>query len=1137
MSEDDEPYIECYSIPLRGRQGGESWIKHVTGPASGEEESPDKDNTYMATLTKDTVFKKIEQTQVPSGVKMPPKNCDIYIVDPDQSFSAGYKPQKSIAAQQKDFETSMLGQRHAFDRMDGGGFEDEDLMPPPTPLAPDPPPPVPPKPDHLPPLSSRPPTLKVRTGSIKRQNSAPDSDRHSKPKPLPKPQNVSVTATKVMPSEHSAEEDTQSPGSTPDCTPPVPPKFEHSYQDAAPLEGDSESENDEDIENDSSEHSNLARSPKRPLSGIIEESVENIPGVINKKDHTKEENIKTIDEFPDKPLPPIPNGEADDDTDEEGSYESEYEPIRTEDEIREQREKSETKSATESEKDSGVQSNRDSGASLEDEKSSTLTEQSANQMKEEIASPTSIDTADSGIDAPSSPLALSMAMEVPVPAGLQKEQEMEKDEKKEEENEKKNTLKHSSPAPEIKPRISGFSQADVEVEPNSDDSSSDDSYYEDIDMMSIHSPSGRSLSCQSYLDPKSYARALEQAILLHSADKVSKHSSGQESDITQHSTDRIQLPKGELFIADMDLAFTVPEQNPDVEQPENLDSWNNVKLCYDKLGRAYYMNQDCLRKHGDPEGEPWFYPIEMSSRQAALFLSEEKLDGCFVVYKPITKNSKVLYNMSVCRGSGDVVHYHIVENAHGDVMVENHDHSFMNVRDLVTYFTRNKSGLVCRLKRPLKEAKMPINPGYHYDIKWEMNRNALSLTGQIIGRGHYGVVCAGLYHKLPVAVKVLQSSDASIADQDDFIEEAKNLMLLKNENIVRILGVSCTALPFFLVTEYVTKGNLRDCLRDNRIPSDDLDTLFALCIQLTAAMNYLEGLRFMLHRDLAARNCLIADDMCLKLGDFGRARFVTDDSYQASKSEKIAVKWSSPEVLVDHMYSTKSDVWSLGVVYWEIFSGGDRPYASLSSEQTAIYVTEGGRLEKPPGCSHDLYQLMKSCWKQSPKDRPSMAHLYDRLKSKSSLYYGPAKPRENTGSDSGSVGATRHSATLPITPTSSYKGNPSTPKSKARKTVYLDSRTEELAREAMKDSRSQHDTTASSQGSRERLQTSSSETSLASTLSASQNKDDLTRGDKIRKSLRKMITGKHKRKKSESSAMRDGEKTPNRTTANVYHHS
>ena len=116
------------------------------------------------------------------------------------------------------------------------------------------------------------------------------------------------------------------------------------------------------------------------------------------------------------------------------------------------------------------------------------------------------------------------------------------------------------------------------------------------------------------------------------------------------------------------------------------------------------------------------------------------------------------------------------------------------------------------------------------------------------------MVCAGVYHKhIPVAVKVLQSGEGLASREDDFIDEAKCLMQLSHEHVVRFVGLSCTARPFFLVTELLSNGNLRTCLQNNVIAGDSIEQLFDVCMQTAAACEYLESRRFVLHRDLAAR--------------------------------------------------------------------------------------------------------------------------------------------------------------------------------------------------------------------------------------------------------------------------------------------
>ena len=113
---------------------------------------------------------------------------------------------------------------------------------------------------------------------------------------------------------------------------------------------------------------------------------------------------------------------------------------------------------------------------------------------------------------------------------------------------------------------------------------------------------------------------------------------------------------------------------------------------------------------------------------------------------------------------------------------------------------------------------------------------------------------------------------------------------------------------------------------------------------------------------------------------------------QADGSEDVIVRWAAPEVLLESRYSSKSDVWALGVVVWEVFSQATLPYSSMvSAEEVAMFVVGGGRLDRPPSCASDIASLMRSCWRRRPADRPTFAALHDKLKGNSSVYYATSK--------------------------------------------------------------------------------------------------------------------------------------------------
>ncbi|KAK2170645.1 hypothetical protein LSH36_1g02002 [Paralvinella palmiformis] len=1108
LEEADDKYIDCYAIPMRGHLQSERWIKYVVLPkSSDDEQSPD--TTYMASILQDMVFRQVDVNDIPDGVKRPPKHCQVFIVDDGARLTdlnrSGSRKKKETGSERvkvdvpvADKDEDLLEKTVTVEEQ----VRDDDTFAPP----------LPPKPGRLPSVSIlKPPLMKAAKSVDVSQAKVDDVDVDDHPPdmlppPPPAPEHVPAPPPRTTSREDIIEQN--SPGEKPRPKPLPKPKVVNIPDTAA------------------------MTSPDRQVicNGIDAKPVP----VCNGFDSADGSAVQETDIDSD-----VPSSEAKDDPyhDEVAdAYDDDYRA-------------STCSTATltydkERGKGEGVDEEQYESINPKDEKTTPNSDDTDGKLSPKDGSP-GIDVSEKTPgDSPDSSSA-RQGSDVGIPGG-----------KSSDACPPPAPPPHAAAAPPVmtsrqpSTRLPALPRALSDVDVVLDETSSDnDSYYEDID--NINKKTSPSKSSAFYLDPTSYSRSFFERMT--TAEQAKREmAAAQRLAVIQEweAAGKVVLRKDDLLVAEIEEVYSEAAANKtnsassgslddtlktedfrcriDGEALDLRKPFVDAALVYDRSGRALYVPRGHLKRYGDPDGEAWFYPIPISSRQATLFLSQERQEGCFLVYRPTNKVSGALYNLSVCRASGDVVHYHVIENVHGDVMVESHDHSFMNVRDLVEYFSKNKSTLATRLRRALKEAQMPISPGYHYDIEHEIDRSALSLTGKIIGKGNYGVVCAGIYHGSPVAVKVLQKGDISLVEEDDFIEEAKVMIGLKHDHIVELVGLSCCARPFYLITEYVAKGNLRECLRNGTLSVENIDVLFDVCIQATSAMYYLESQQYVIHRDVAARNFLLSDDMCLKLGDFGRARHVTDNYYQAHKNDTIPIKWAPPEVLSDSIYSTKSDVWSLGVVFWEIFSGGDRPYGSLTGEQSAVYIMEGGRLEKPAGCPVDLFSLMKVCWRELPEDRPSFTALYDKLKSKSSIYYtGPPK---NSGAGGGPAARNRISDSsnksnptnipLPIKSPSS-KGGHSTPndrKGPRNKTMIIEpSALEEANRDLVEKLRQQQESDANKRSSGERVPTSSSENSLISAGGTNDSgglKDDLTRGEKIRKSIRKMMTVRSKQKKA-----------------------
>ncbi|XP_075974386.1 tyrosine-protein kinase transmembrane receptor Ror-like [Anticarsia gemmatalis] len=254
-----------------------------------------------------------------------------------------------------------------------------------------------------------------------------------------------------------------------------------------------------------------------------------------------------------------------------------------------------------------------------------------------------------------------------------------------------------------------------------------------------------------------------------------------------------------------------------------------------------------------------------------------------------------------------------------------------------------------------------------------------------LGEGAFGKVYKGALKKNGetqfVAVKALKEN-ASAKTQADFRREIDLISELTHENIVCIVGVALREEPLCMLFEFMARGDLHEFLMGRAPPSGKglpAMRLLNIAYNIASGMQYLASHHYV-HRDLAARNCLVSDDFIVKISDFGLSRDIySSDYYRVQSKSLLPVRWMPPESILYGKFTTESDIWSYGVVLWEIYSYGLQPYYGYSNQEVISMVRGGELLAAPTSCPPLMYTLMRDCWKHTPQRRPNFEEIVLRI--------------------------------------------------------------------------------------------------------------------------------------------------------------
>lgn len=361
------------------------------------------------------------------------------------------------------------------------------------------------------------------------------------------------------------------------------------------------------------------------------------------------------------------------------------------------------------------------------------------------------------------------------------------------------------------------------------------------------------------------------------------------------------------------------------------------------------------------EEEEWFHGVLPREEVQRLLVN----DGDFLVRESKNKRTNEIQYVLSAYWQG---HKHFIIQYHeGGWRFEGP--CFPTINDLVNH--QYASG------QPVTNRSQTILGNPILRESWELMNDDIVLDVKI-GNGNFGEVFRGKYTRTGEIVAVKTCKDTLSEEQrKKFLMEGRILKQYDHPNIVKFIGIAAQRQPVMIIMEYVSGGALLSFLRKEG-KKQIAQKKTEMCLDAACGMAYLSE-KGCIHRDLAARNCLVGASNVVKISDFGMSR--EEEEYTVSDGMKqIPIKWTAPEALNYGRYTTQCDVWSYGILMWEIFSNGLTPYPGWTNAIARESVEQGYRMPAPTGTPDCAYQIMLKCWDKNPQTRITFADLYAQLK-------------------------------------------------------------------------------------------------------------------------------------------------------------
>lgn len=403
------------------------------------------------------------------------------------------------------------------------------------------------------------------------------------------------------------------------------------------------------------------------------------------------------------------------------------------------------------------------------------------------------------------------------------------------------------------------------------------------------------------------------------------------------------------------------------------DWWRARKI--DANGRVLdsgFIPYNYLERGESLTKQAWYFGTMNRFEAQENLMSPDNENGAFLIRE--SDRDSVGFVLSV-RSSTRVKHFKVMKNNSEKFHIEPSPH-FSTLLDLVEHYSNNSLSNTGCLGKPCKRKKPePTDLTHLIKDEWELPKDEFTL-GKELGKGNFADVYRGRWkNQINVAIKIIKS-DTEL-DHHEFVREVEMLKKLRHRHLISLFAVCTDSPPFYIVTELMEKGSLLKFLRGPEGKNQDVMSLVDMGAQVADGMSYLEENKC-IHRDLAARNVLVGEGCICKVADFGLGRVIKEDFY-LTEDKKIPYKWTAPEAISHGMFSSKSDVWSFGVLLYEIITFGGNPYPGFNNNEAVDQVNSGYRMSCPNKCPDFVYDVMMECWNMEPEDRPTFGTLKRRL--------------------------------------------------------------------------------------------------------------------------------------------------------------